>query len=66
MVLTGMLSGDWWARAIFSELKKEKGEEMEAGILKTTLCNFIIQGGKEIGQQLRGVLGSWNKYKVLV
>lgn len=54
MALTGMLSGDWWARAVFSEFKKEKGEEMEAGILKTTLCNCIIQGGKEVGKQLRG------------
>ena len=49
VVLTGMLLGDWWARAVFSELKKEKGEEMEAGILKTTPCNFIIQGSKKLG-----------------
>lgn len=56
-----MLSGDWWARAVFSESKKEKGEETETGILKTTLWNLVIQGGKEAGQQLRGALGSLNK-----
>lgn len=49
-------------QGLFSvSLRKKKERKRETGILKTTLWNLVIQGGQEVGQQLRGALGSLNK-----
>lgn len=39
---------------------------MEAGILKTTLCNFVIQEVQRSWATVRGTLGSLDKYNVCV